>query len=103
MPTNITASCEMTTIKVTWVAGFNGGVNQTFRISFADNISNQTIFKEKMPNRRDDENMNVVTESVSPDTLYIIFLEAYNLYGTTKSTEITNCTTQKGNILFSNL
>ncbi|CAC5421782.1 unnamed protein product [Mytilus coruscus] len=94
-PTNITASCDVYSIRVTWISGFNGGENQTFRINFANTISNQTLFKDEIIDVRDDKNINVIRESVNPDTLYRIFLEASNLYGTTKSTEVTNCTTQK--------
>ncbi|VDI42885.1 Hypothetical predicted protein, partial [Mytilus galloprovincialis] len=94
-PTNITASCDVSSIRVTWKAGFNGGENQTFRINIANTISNKTLFKDEIIDRRDDKNINVIRESIIPETLYRISLEASNVYGTTKSTEITNCTTKK--------
>lgn len=102
-PTNITASCDVSSIRVTWKAGFNGGENQTFRINIANTISNKTLFRDDIIDRRDNKNINVIRESIIPETLYRISLEASNVYGTTKSTEITNCTTKKSNLFISNL
>lgn len=94
-PSNITASCDVTSIRVTWISRFNGGENQTFRINFVNNKTNTTITKEGIADKGMNQTIIEEKESFSPDTLYMIFLETNNIYGTVNSTEITNCTTQK--------
>lgn len=91
-PANVIAICDVTSIKVSWKSKFNGGVNQTFRIHFVDSQTNISIHEDGINDMGEN---NFVKKTLNPDTWYDIFIEAYNVYGTTKSTETTNCTTKQ--------
>ncbi|VDI02571.1 Hypothetical predicted protein [Mytilus galloprovincialis] len=98
-PTNITASCGVTSIGVTWISRFNGGENQTFRINFQNNKTNEIITKAKIFDQGRNKTIYEEQLSLSPDTLYWISLAASNVIGTAISTEITSCTTDTRELL----
>ncbi|CAC5383868.1 unnamed protein product [Mytilus coruscus] len=93
-PTNITAKCDITSIRVTWISRFNGGENQTFRVNYVNNNSNKTTSKGGINDKGENEIINEDNESFTPDTLYSISLVAENVFGSTTSTEIANCKTK---------
>ncbi|XP_071172169.1 neural cell adhesion molecule 1-B-like [Mytilus edulis] len=97
-PTNILVACETTSMIVSWRPGFNGGVKQSFNVVLLNNKTQQTQYSSDIMDSNHESSKQYIVKLLTPDTTYIIYVEATNSYGTVRSTDNDNCTT--GSSLF---
>lgn len=89
-------ACETTSINVLWRTGFNGGVKQSFNVVLVNSKTQQTQYSSDIMDSNHESTQQYMVEHVqflTPDTPYIIYVEATNKYGTVRSTDNGNCTT----------
>ncbi|CAC5385646.1 unnamed protein product [Mytilus coruscus] len=97
-PTNILVACEITSMIVSWRPGFNGGIKQYFRVVWLNIRTQQTKYSSEIMDSNPESTKQYIVKSLTPDTPYIIYVQATNKHGIVRSTDNDNCTT--GSSLF---
>ncbi|CAC5421800.1 unnamed protein product [Mytilus coruscus] len=94
-PSNVFVVCKEMSMTVFWRPGFNGDDIQKFKVLHVNNQTNQTTTSQFMPDQGGAETMMLTIESLDPETLYIVSVQASNTHGTVASENV-NCTTSSG-------
>lgn len=95
-PTNVSVTCGIFSITVNWRSEYNGGETQIFKVLFLDAKTNTSILSEVILDEGENKDRHFKTDSMNPSTLYMIFVNALNSYGSISTTENVNCTTETG-------
>lgn len=94
-PKDILVACEITSMIVTWLSGQNDGDTQSFRVAWLNTNTQQTAFSSAIFDSSQGKHRQYLVDSLIPDTLYIIYIEANNSAGSVRSVDA-NCTTRSG-------
>ena len=92
--TNVSVSCDIISMTVSWRSEFNGGDLQTFNVSWWKEFENETIYSELVL----DSGLHAYTDATIPvtaDTRYIITVQATSTHGSATSGEHVSCRTSK--------
>ncbi|CAC5371807.1 unnamed protein product [Mytilus coruscus] len=92
-PTDVLVTCEITSMLVSWLPGFNGGITQTFRVSWLNLKTQHTELSPEIMNSTQGQTKQHIVRSLDPGTMYIVYVEALNKHGIVRSTKNANCTT----------
>ena len=94
-PTNVSVSCDIVSMTVSWRSEFNGGDLQTFNVLWWKEFENQTAYSDLVVL---DPGLDKYTDSTIPvtaETRYIITVQATNTHGSVTSGEHVSCRTSK--------
>ena len=92
--TNVSASCDILLMRVSWRSEFNGGDLQTFSVLWWKESENETAYSDLVL----DPGLHEYTDTTIPvtaDTRYIITVQATNTHGSVTSGEHVSCRTSK--------
>lgn len=78
---------------ISWQPGFNGGIEQTFRVAWLNLKTQHTEFSSVIPDYHQGQSKLFIVKSLDPATMYIIYVEASNKHGIVRSRKNANCTT----------
>ncbi|CAG2240786.1 IGSF9B [Mytilus edulis] len=92
-PTNVSAVCKETSMTVLWRSGYDGGYNQSFKVVILNSETNQTTYYSIISDQGEAEIMEVTFDSLSSTTLYIVSVQATNIFGTAELDADVHCTT----------
>jgi hypothetical protein len=93
-PTNVSASCDILAMTVSWRSEFNGGDLQTFSVLWWKEVENEKAYSYLVL----DPGLHKYTDATIPvtaDTRYIITVQATNTHGSVTSGEHVSCKTSK--------
>jgi hypothetical protein len=93
-PTNVSASCDLLAMTVSWRSEFNGGDLQTFSVIWWKEFENEKAYSDLVV----DPGLHKYTDATIPvtaDTRYIITVQATNTHGSATSGEHASCKTSK--------
>ena len=93
-PTNVSVSCDIISMTVSWRSEFNGGDLQTFNVSWWKEFENETAYSDFVLDPGLHKYTNV-TIPVTADARYIITVQATNTHGSDTSGEHVSCRTSK--------
>jgi hypothetical protein len=93
-PTNVSASCDISSMTVSWRSEFNGGDLQTFSVLWWKEFENEKAYSDLVL----DPGLHKYTDATIPvtaDTRYIITVQATDRHGSVTSGEHVSCKTSK--------
>jgi hypothetical protein len=93
-PTNVSVSCDVISMTVSWRSEFNGGDLQTFSVLWQKEFENETAYSSLVL----DPGLHKYTDATIPVTAYtryIITVQATNTHGSVTSGEHVSCRTSK--------
>ena len=93
-PTNVSVSCDIISMTISWRSEFNGGDLQTFSVLWWKESENETPYADLVL----DPGLHRYTDTTIPvtaDTRYIITVQANNAHGSVTSGEHVSCRTSK--------
>ncbi|KAL3862793.1 hypothetical protein ACJMK2_008739, partial [Sinanodonta woodiana] len=99
IPSNVTVTdVKQTSLTVQWVAGYDGGLKQTFLIMIKVGHIMRSVFA---PDPGYGKSGNQTIEDLIPNTEYSISMSANNSLGSSSVTNVITLTTLKGMPYFS--
>ena len=90
-PHNVTIhNVTLTSFCVTWTAGFEGGGQQTFVLTYSTQSGDvdDKHYRDFIPGSKGDDVITYCVEDLEPGTLYDVVLSAENVFGTREDSAV---------------